>query len=163
MSLQAFTDFFAHFSLDWIILILLMGVLTFDALRGGLARVTALALALPLTLVFLDAMPGSRFLAGFEEQLSSPALEMAFVAVLFVVVCIIMYRITDTFSSGSYQVLQALVAGLATTVVAVVIWLQIPALDSVWLFGEPVQAVFGAVYRFWWLLGAYVALAFARG
>ena len=163
MSLQAFTAFFTHISFDWIILILCASVLTFDALRSGLSRVTALALALPLTLLLLEYAQNAQFMTSLERQLSSPASRLIFDAALLIVLCIIMYRITDTFAASSYHLLQALIGGIAATAIVIIVWLQIPALDSVWHFGPQVQAIFGATYRFWWCLAAFIGLAFARG
>ena len=102
-------------------------------------------------------------MGGIADQHNSPLLNTVFVLILLAVVFVCMYRITDTYGADSSHPIQALLAGLAVAVVAVVIWLQIPSLDSVWHFGPQVQALFGAAYRFWWLLIAYIALAFARG
>jgi hypothetical protein len=150
-------------SLDWIVLVVLAVLIAADSLRSGLSRATALALAFPLALAILNYLPDAQFMGGLEQQLPSALLKVAFDAALFVVVFICMYRIVDTFSADSNRPLQALLAGLAAVSIAVVVWLQIPALDSVWHFGPQIQTLFGAAYRFWWLLAAYIALAFAQG
>jgi|SRR3989344_358044 len=155
--------FFSNISLDWVILVAFALVIAIDGFRNGLSRASALALALPLTLLLARSMPEARFMGGIADQLNSPLLNTVFVLILLAVVFVCMYRITDTYGADSSHPIQALLAGLAVAVVAVVIWLQIPSLDSVWHFGPQVQALFGAAYRFWWLLIAYIALAFARG
>ncbi len=163
MNLQAILSLFTHISIDWVILVCFALLVALDAMRAGLSRATALALALPLTLMLSGFAQQAALIAGFEEQLSSPALQEFINAGLLVVILILMYSNTDNFSADSYHPLQALLAGLAVAAIATVVWLQLPALDTVWHFGPTVQAVFGASYRFWWLLAGYLALAFARG
>jgi len=60
------------------------------------------------------------------------------------------------------QPLQAVFAGIAVTALVVLAWIQIPALDAVWHFGDQVQAAFAESYRFWWLIVSLAALAFAK-
>ena len=73
----------------------------------------------------------------------------------------VIHRSIFAFSNGLAP-LQALITGIASAIVLVVIWLQVPGLEAVWAFGSQVQAVFGEAYRFWWLAGSYIALAVVR-
>ncbi|MDP2648684.1 MAG: hypothetical protein Q8P19_02180, partial [bacterium] len=87
-------------------------------------------------------------------------------AVLFFVMLVALFffsrRIIGFWSDSRECVVQALMAGLATTIIALVVWLQIPSLDAVWHFGPQIQNVFSEAYRFWWLLISFAALAFVR-
>ncbi|MEK7601760.1 MAG: hypothetical protein AAB480_04485 [Patescibacteria group bacterium] len=163
MDWHALVSVFSNIPLDWVVIAVFAFVMAADALRGGPSRATALALALPLTLLVAGALPDARLMGGIASQLTSPLLGALFDGILLVIVFICMYRITDTYGADSSHPIQALFSGVAVAAIAVVIWLQIPALDSVWHFGPQIQALFGDVYRFWWLLIAYIALAFARG
>lgn len=163
MDWHALVSVFSNVPLDWVIIAVFAIIMTADALRGGPSRATALALALPLTLLVANSLPDARLMGGVAAQLTSPVIGAVFDGILLVVLFICMYRITDTFGVDSAHPVQALFSGLAVAAIAVVIWLQIPALDGVWHFGPQIQAIFGEVYRFWWLLIAYIAIAFARG
>jgi len=160
---QQAAGFFSGIPLDWVVIIVFALIMSADALRGGPSRATALALALPLTLLVASALPDARLLGSIASQLNTPLIAALLHGILLVIVFICMYRITDTYGADSSHPIQAVFSGIAVAVIAVVVWLQIPALDSVWHFGPQIQAIFGDVYRFWWLLIGFIALAFARG
>lgn len=151
----------AHWPIDWILIGACAAFIALDAVRSGSARAAALALALPATLLFLDALPHATLPEMVLKQLSTHAGQLIVFAVLFALLYIAIHRMIFGFSGGG-EVIQALITGLAATIVLVVVWLQVPALDSLWHFGPQVQAVFAESYRFWWLIVAYAALAFAR-
>jgi len=155
--------FFSGVPLDWVVIVVFVIIMSADALRGGPSRATALALALPLTLIVASALPDARLMGSIASQLNTPLIAALLHGILLVIVFICMYRITDTYGADSSHPVQAVFSGVAVAAIAVVIWLQIPALDSVWHFGPQIQAIFGEAYRFWWLLVSFVALAFARG
>ena len=82
--------------------------------------------------------------------------------ILFVAFFIITYRIIGSYGmTGAFPV-QATLGGIAAAIIVLVFWLQIPALDTLWHFGPQVQAVFAEKYRLLWIIGAFLALAFAR-
>ena len=163
MDWHALVSAFSRISLDWIVLAVFAFLVAVDALRSGPSRATALALALPLTLLVAGYMQGASFMSGIVQQLSSPILNNAFTLILLAILFICMYRITDTFGADSAHPIQTLLTGLAVAAIAAVVWVQIPSLESIWHFGPQAQALFGAAHRFWWLLAGYIALAFARG
>ncbi len=158
--LQA-TSLLAHWPTDWILLGAFAVFVALDALRSGSARAATLALAAPLSLVLVDALPQT-FLAGsLSQQFAAPAAQVVLFALIFGVLFLLIHRIVYSFSENG-GVLQALIAGVAATAAVAVVWLQIPALQSLWQFGPQAQLVFGEAYRLWWLIGAYTALAFVR-
>ncbi|MDO8552176.1 MAG: hypothetical protein Q7S01_01450 [bacterium] len=163
MEISSISNFFAYVPTDWIIIVALAVIASFDAIRSGMGRQVALALSLPVALLFSTSLQSAKFLSGILPQIGTPILKAAFFGVLFVVAYFLIRRMTESYGSGSGAVIQAVVAGVATTAIIVIIWLQVPELQAIWNFGPQVQAVFAEAYRFWWLLGSYVALAFVRG
>ncbi len=161
MDFTAWGNLFAHWPTDWILIGAFAAFAALDAMRSGSARAAALILSLPAALLLLQELPKAFFLGPLAAQVSSPFAQLAIFVALSVVLYIAAHRVIFTFSDGA-QPIQALITGLAAAIVLVIIWLQVPALHSLWHFGDQVQAVFGAAYRFWWLVGAYLGLAFAR-
>ncbi|MDO8561545.1 MAG: hypothetical protein Q7S05_01830 [bacterium] len=147
---------------DWIIIVILVILIAFDAVRSGLGRVTSLVLSLPATLFLISALPHAKVLSGLTEQFSAPLLKAVIFGVVFVATYLLVRRMSDPYETKRGEVIQALLAGVAGTAIAVVVWLQVPELQSVWHFGPQVQAVFGEQYRFWWLLISLIALSTFR-
>lgn len=151
----------AQWPTDWILIGAFAVFVALDALRSGSARSASLVLSLPATLLIINAVPQSFFLGPLTAQLTAPIVQIGIFAVVFVLLYIAAHRIIFSFSEGG-GVIQSLIAGVAATIVLVVIWLQVPALESAWHFGGQVQAVFAPAYRFWWLIVAFTGLTFAR-
>ncbi|MCR4325401.1 MAG: hypothetical protein NUV59_01170 [Patescibacteria group bacterium] len=147
---------------DWIIVIALAALVALDALRGGSNRACAISIALPLSLLALASFEKAAFLAPFASQISAYASGSVLFFVMLVAFYFFSRRIIGFWSDSREGVIQALLAGLATTIIALVVWLQIPSLDTVWHFGPQIQNVFSEAYRFWWLLISFAALAFVR-
>lgn len=162
MDIHALTGFFSHIPIDWIVIFIFFALVTFDAMRDGITRAVALTVTLPITLLFLEWLPTTNYLAVFSKQFSGAIPAAVLTAVVFAILFLLINRMTDSFSVDTGHILQAVLAGAALTAVMLVVWIQIPALNTVYHFGPQVQAVFGAGYRLWWLLGAYIALAFCR-
>src|SRR3989344_5979562 len=162
MNLEAVTSLFAHFPTDWIIIVVLSIFIAFDALRSGLGRVTALALSLPATLFLAGSLSQARILSGVAGQFSTPLLKAVLFGIVFAAAYLLVRRMAPSYATGSGEVIQALLAGVAGTITLVIVWLQVPELQAVWHFGSQVQAVFGEAYRFWWIALSYLVLAFVR-
>src|SRR3989338_3795218 len=163
MNLEAATSLFAHFPTDWIILIVFAILIAFDAIRSGPGRARALALSLPATLFLSAALEHARILSGVAEQFSSPAMKSALFGVVFVAVYLLVLKMSARYTSNSVEIIQALMAGVAAAAVLVVVWLAVPGLQGIWNLGPPVQGGVGEGYRFWWVVGSYLVLAFVRG
>lgn len=161
MDIHAVLSIFQHIPLDWIAIAIFFALATFDALRSGVTRAAALTLALPITALLIDYMPNTAYLSVFAKQFSAPVPAAVMAAVTFVILFMLINRMTDSFGDSGH-ILQAVLAGAALTAVVLVVWLEIPALTTVYHFGSQVQAVFGAAYRLWWLLAAYITLAYVR-
>ena len=162
MTLDAATGFFSYVPTDWIIIVVLAIFIAFDALRSGFGRVTALALSLPATLFLAGSLSQARILSGVAGQFSTPLLKAVLFGIVFAAAYLLVRRMAPSYATGSGEVIQALLAGVAGTITLVVVWLLVPELQSIWHFGSQVQAVFGEAYRFWWIVGSYAVLGFAR-
>lgn len=162
MDLEAIKSAVMSLPIDWVIIAGFAVLAMFDVLKNGSARVSALALALPAALLLTSTFPRAAFLDQVATQASTPLLS-GIIFLIFVVALYFLLRRMDASYSGEYgQPLQAVMAGCAGTAILVVVWLEVPALQSLWQFGSDVQAIFGDQYRFWWLIGSYASLAFVR-
>jgi hypothetical protein len=158
------TSITALWPVDWVILGALAALLALDTIRSGVARTTAFALALPVSLLLFQEVGRAIALSSFIEQLKTPLLESAFFfAIIILVYFLIRRALPGGYGLGSGKPLQALFAGIAGAGVIMVVWLSLPFLEGVWVFGPQVQALFAEKLRFWWIIGSYAVLAFARG
>jgi hypothetical protein len=161
MDLNALTNSLAHISFDWLIFAAVAILVAFDVARSGPARAIALTLALPIGGLFMQYLQTARFisplLSQFPDGLPLAALTLAVIVASF----FLMYRMTSSFS-GHAGLLNGIIAGLAVAVVFATIWTQLPALAAIWQFNVAFVGLFGAAYRFWWLLVAFLALSFIR-
>lgn len=162
-SLGSISGFsFASLSFDWIIIAVFALIAAFDAYRSGSGRVAAFSLALPLSAFMLPLIAKTAILGGLSAQFATPVLRVVLWVIVFGILFALISRVTYSYSDASNRPIQALIAGIAASVVLVVMWLQLPMLEILWDFGPSVTAVFGEAYRFLWLLVAYFALAFVR-
>lgn len=161
MDVSSLSSIATNWPMDWIFIFAFAVVTALDAMRTGPARATALVLSLPAALLVMSQLSNALFLGPLFAQFSSPPAQAAIFAAIAVLLYIATHRLIFTFSN-SLGPLQALVVGFAATAVLLIVWLQVPGLDALWHFGDQVQAVFGAAYRFWWLVGSYVVLAAVR-
>lgn len=159
--MASFSSAFTQLPIDWIVIGALVALIALDALRSGSNRATTIALAAPFAFLFMTGLPTTAVLGTLSSQLQAGAAQGLLFGALFVALFFVFYRIVDSFSETG-GVVQALLAGVSATAVFVVVWLQVPALQSLWQFGPQVQLVFGEAYRLWWMLAAYLALAFVR-
>lgn len=135
-------------------------LIALDALRGGTGRASAIAAALPAAALAFSYAIDTPVLGG---ALSSPTIEAGFFLVLSIAMYFALRRMGLEFVSGGMgQPIQAALAGVAVTAVVAVVWMHVPALQTVWEFGPQLQTVFAEQFRLFWLAGAYAALAFAR-
>lgn len=164
MDLHSVTGIFTGIPIDWIILGVLGVIVAIDSLRSGIGRACAMALALPVA-VLLYSLVEKTAVLGTVSALSSTPMAQAITFAVIAVVCYLLVRrmALEYVESGTGEPVQALLAGAAATVVFIIAWQQVPALQSLWHLSPQVSAIFSESYRLIWLLGAYLALAFARG
>lgn len=162
MNLDAITSVFSSVPTDWMILGVLSIFVAFDILRSGARRACTAALALPIALLLFVTTENVVFLSDVISQFSTPILQAVLVGILFAAAYVVVNRISLSWGGETGQTIQAALGGVAVTAIFATLWLATPALDSVWQFGPSVQEIFGESYRFFWLFGAYAALAFVR-
>lgn len=148
--------------IDWIVIVSFAILIAFDAIRSGAGRACALALSLPTTLFLISELPQAKVLSGITGQFATPALKAILFGIVFAASYILVRRMSSPYRNNNGASIQAIIAGVATVAIVIVVWLQVPELQSIWHFGSQVQSVFGEAYRFWWVAGAFAALAFTE-
>lgn len=133
-----------------------------DALRSGSGRVSTIAIAALVTLAVYAAVPQAAYLDVLTRQLSTPVLQAALFGVIFMLTFLLVRKMFYDYDEMHGQPIPAIFAALAVTIIIIAVWLQAPALEAVWRFGPQVKSIFGEAFRFWWLLIALAALAFAK-
>lgn len=159
-------DFFAGFggfSVDLIALAGIIVVFVLDALRNGIGRAASVALALPLALMLHTLLASAAFLGELDVLQSGTGRIASFALVAACMYVLIRRMGLDYLDTGSGGFLYALLAGTAATVVCAVVWVHEPALTSLFEPSAQLAALVAESHRFWLLLSAYAALAFARG
>lgn len=157
------TGIFSAVPLDWFIIGGILILVAFDSLRSGIGRAAAFAVALPLALTLAGFAAKAVPLASVSI-LSSKSGAAGLFAILIILAYFLVRRMGLEFLDGGMgQPIQAILAGAALAVICAIVWLEADALNAYWQFGPQVQSLFSEGFRLWWLLGAYAALAFARG
>lgn len=162
--MDTLTSLVANWPADWIVIGALAAFLALDTLRSGISRTAAFSLSLPATILIFHVSKQAFGLSLLTKDITTSILESA----LFFAIAVIMYFLARRTLPGGYGLgaggpIQALAAGVAGAAVIVIAWLSTPALEALWAFGPQVKALFSEGYRFWWVIGAYSALALARG
>lgn len=158
--MDAVQGLFTSVPLDYLFLGGFTVLVALDALRSGIGRAAALALAAPVAAFLFSYAREATAIGG---MLSSPILEAGAFLALIVIAFFLIQRMGMEYIGSGGQPLQAALAGIAVTIIGTVAWMHIDALRTVWEFSTHVQALFAEQFRLFWLLGAYAALAFARG
>ncbi len=156
------TDFFSNIPLDWVIIGGFALLAALDCVRSGVRRVSQVALAFPLAALLMQSLPQAFILGEAAAQFTTPLMQALLLGFVFAVLYVLIGRVGISWGSEAGQTIQAALAGVAAAGVVATMWVATPALDSLWHFGPQVQEIFGEAYRFWWLLGAYGALAYIR-
>ena len=164
MNLDAATALFSGIPYDWLALGSIAVFIALDSLRSGIGRACAISLALPVSLVLYSLVVKTVGLNDFTLLTSSATAQLSTFGVIALGTYLLVRRIAlEYVESGRGEPIQALLAGAAATAVLVVVWLQLPMTGEVSALNPSIQAIFAEQYRFIWLLGSYLALAFARG
>ena len=162
MSLDSITSLAANLPLDWILVGGFAALIALDALRAGSSRAVSLSIALPLSAIAFAELSHTVPLSSVLTQFSAPIAQAVLFGILVAFFFFCARRVVGLWGDLSEGPIQAFIAGIACTVIAVPIWLQIAPLDSIWHFGPPIQALFGESYRLWWLLLGFIGLAYIR-
>ncbi len=162
--METVTGLFASVPVDFFILGGIVLVLAVDSMRSGIGRAAALAVALPLGLLLYSLVSKAVVLKDIEFLTSSSLVQAGTLAVIIVLSYLLVRRMGLEYVDGGLgEPVQSTLAAAAVSVIFAVVWLQMPALSDIWQFGPKIETVFSEAFRLPWLIGAYAALAFARG
>lgn len=154
-------DFFSNLSYDWVIICAIAVIAAFDSLRSGNGRACAASLAVPIALLVYNTLPNAAFLSGILSAFDAPTMQALLFATLYAASYLLANRMLGI-HGGSSQPFPALISGLAFTVLFTLMWISVPALGALWEMSPDVRGIFGLPYQFWWIVGAFTALAYAR-
>lgn len=164
MDVSSVTGAFTGVPYDWFALGGFLILVALDSLRSGIGRACAIALALPMAAWLYSLVPTSVGIGAVSVLDASPNMQLATFGVIAFITYLIVRRIAlEYIESGRGEPIQAILAGGAATAVLIVVWLQLPMTDQIWQLSPSVEAAFSEQYRLFWLMGSYIALAFARG
>ena len=162
MDFHALLNVVEHWPTDWIIIGALIVLISFEALRSGAGRAASLSLALPLSLFLYTYLAHTTVLESLFKQASSPLLQSVIFAALVMSAFVLTQRITASFGGMTGSLVQSLIAGTALTIILIIVWITMPVLQTLYVFGAQVQGIFGGGYSLWWLIACYIGIATAR-
>jgi hypothetical protein len=160
MDIASFTQAVTLPSLDWLIVILVFAILTFDATRNGTSRAAAVAISAILTYALFEALQSAAYISAPIASLS-PAAAAGLVIALAAGIFYLVSSVFDSYEPGA-SLVPALMAAAAATAILLAVWHAFVPLMALWDFNTVFNQAFQAAYRFWWLIAGLAVLAFAR-
>lgn len=155
-------NIFTSLPTDVVAIIVFATLITVVTLRTGASVAIAFSMALIVANVLYAAIPTTFMIGGLVSGDMSPYIAAGIYGALTVLLTFVLYRATSTLSDDSARPLFAIATGLATTVVVLTVWHFAPQLQGLWHFNELVAGAFGATYRLFWVILAFVAFAFVK-
>lgn len=146
---------------DWIIIGSIAILITIFSMLRGTSIATALSLSLPVAVTLFSVAPNAFLLGSIVRQFHAGLPQALVFLAIEIILLILFIRATMSFSESSSP-LAGILVGVSTTVVLVCIWMQVGSLASIWHFSSQTQNIFGSSYELWWLIVAYIGIAFAR-
>ncbi len=162
MNVHSLSALSTRMPVDWLVLGVFAIVMIIFTLRGGPRIACTFALALPLALFLLEELLSAVLLGPITAQFTNPHAEAALFGLVFVIALFLSFRIVGPDIGGGASPVQSILVGIAATVIAIVFWLQVPALSSLWHFGPTIQTFFAPAYRLWWVAAGLLVLTFSR-
>ncbi len=162
MDVEALKHVFSTLPAEVIGIVVFATLITVVTLRMGASISIAFSIALLVANMLFAAIPGTFMLGAALAGVTNAYASIGIYAALTLVLTFVLYRMTSTLADDSARPLFALATALATTVIALTVWQMAPHLESVWKFNEMIRGAFGAAYRLYWILLAFVAFAFVK-
>lgn len=156
------TGLFSGIPVDWLVLGGILVVIAVDALRSGVGRAVAVSIAMPLASVHYSFVEHTVTI-GSLPILQLPIAKTALFAFFFITLYFLIRRSSTEYLTSFSGPTQVILAGAATAVIFMCVWIMEPVLNVWWMPNEMVQAIFSEKFHLFWLLGAYSTLAFAKG
>lgn len=147
---------------DWVIIGLLMIILVAAAVRWGTSRACVIAVTMPISTFLYSLMSESIGTSSLSSHLTSPLLQSLVFIGLLVFVYIMTHRMYRSYIGEGERFWLALLAGLATGLVVLVVWVHTPILASIWDFSAQTKGIFGPSYAFWWIVVSLFTLGYVR-
>lgn len=159
--MQAVTASFAHLSVDWLFMGALFVLATFDGYQSGGARAASVALSALVSALLLALVPETALISGMSQGIVNG--DAIVFGVLFVLLYLLIRRITEGMGFGLSGIISAVLCGFGTVAIVMSVILATPALSSLWEFGPIVQQLFSPAARLYVIVAGLAALSFARG
>ncbi|MDB5188146.1 MAG: hypothetical protein JWO50_666 [Candidatus Kaiserbacteria bacterium] len=151
-----------HIQPDSIIIAALIIGISAIAVKWGTARACVIAITLPVTAFIYTLVHDGFLVSTIDTKLTSPLMQSALFGIIVVFVYITTHRMYRSFVHEGESIALAILAGIASTCIVLVVWIQTPALMSIWNFSNTIDMLFGAAYALWWILGSLLVLAYVR-
>lgn len=161
MNLAGLNSSFAHVPIDWILIGAVVILITAYSLYWGVSRALALSLAIPVAYTLTAFLPHTAYLGNLLSQMAAGYSGAIIVAITILILTVCIDVVIREYGSSAAP-MPALLVGIGTSIVLFVFWIQMSQLSAVWHFSSTVLHIFGVTYAFFWLVGAYLLLAFAR-
>ncbi len=162
MDVAEISSLFTSLPTDVVAIVVFATLITVVTLRMGASVAIALSMALVVANVLYAAIPTTFMIGGLVSGATSSSVAAGIYVALSLLLTFVIYRMTSTLSDDSARPLFAIATGLATTVVVLTVWHLAPQLQSLWSFSGLIEGAFGADYRLYWILLAFVAFAFVK-
>lgn len=161
MDASGILDVFRSMPIDWLIVVIVMLVSAIDSAWAGASRSIAFALGFPLALFLYAAAAQAFLLSSALDQVTTPIAQAIAFGCILAASWFATYRLFSVFDAPlSFPM--AFLTGISLAVITVVYLLATAPLQSLVHLSPSIHMVFGDVYRFWWLVLSYFALAFVR-
>ena len=162
MNLQGVIDTLSNLPIEWLLIGVFAALIALWIAAYGAREACAVALAAPLASFMTALMRETYGLQNLLQRVNLPHMDVIVFLALFIVLVLLMSRIETAYGTESGQPLPAAAAGVATTAILLVVFMHEPVLQTLYIFGPQVQAVFAEPFQLFWLLGSFAALAFVR-
>lgn len=158
--MESVIGFFPGNPIDWIVLGGIFVVVVIDSLHSGVGRAVAASMAMPLAHVHFSLV-GKTVTIGTLPLLQSPYAKTAIFVLFFFTLYFLIRRTNAEYITDFSGPIRVILAGTATAVIFITIWLIEPTLNQWWTPNQMVHTVFAEKFHLFWLLGAYAALSYA--
>jgi hypothetical protein len=158
--MESIMGYFPGSPIDWIVLGGIFVVVVIDSLHSGVGRAVAASMAMPLAHIHY-LLVEKTVTIGTLPILQSPVAKTVIFALFFFTLYFLVRRTNAEYLTDFSGPIRVILAGTATAIIFLIIWLMEPALNQWWMPNEVIHAVFAEKFHLFWLLGAYAALSYA--
>jgi uncharacterized membrane protein YobD (UPF0266 family) len=154
--------YITHIKPDTIVLVALVIGLTAISISWGTARACVIALTIPVSAFLFTLVHDAAFASTINEHLTNVWLQSGLFFLIAIFVYIMTHRMYRSYHNEGESLVLALLAGMATAIIVVVVWVHTPALVGIWTFNPFLTTMFGASYALWWFIVSFLLLGYVR-